>query len=235
MDKWIVIPGDFLSDEVNKAGEGTYVREGKVYSNLYGMVNEKDKIRVVPLSGKYFPSTRDVIIATVSQITFSNWIMDIRSPYEGLLHISEYPKRIESGDMTKCLNVGDSALVMVKEVTPSMKVELTMKDNRLKPIISGRIVEISPTKVPRVIGRNGSMISLLKSETNSNIFVGQNGLIWITGRERDMNKAIETIRIIENEAHTEGLTDRISRFLKEDTKESKTVESSSDILDELLG
>lgn len=236
MDKQIVIPGDFLSDDFKKAGEGTYVIEGKVYSNLYGLVSEKkNKIRVVPLTGKYYPSVGDLIIATVTEITFSNWIMDIKSAYEGLLHISEYPRRIDSADMMKYLNVSDSVLVMVKEVTPSMKVELTMRDSKLKPITSGRLVEITPSKVPRIIGRGGSMISMLKNETNCNIFVGQNGVIWITGREQDMNKAIYTINLIEKEAHTNGLTDRISRFLKEESGETEAVKSTdSNLLNELL-
>lgn len=235
MDKQIVIPGDLLSDNVAKAGDGTYVAEGKVYSNLYGLVSEKDKIRVVSLSGKYIPSTGDVIIATVSEVTFSNWIMDINSPYEGLLHLSEYPKRIESSEMMKHLKIGDSALVLVKEITPSMKVELTMRDNKLKPISSGRMVFISSTKVPRIIGRGGSMISMLKKETNCNIFVGPNGVVWVTGKDRNMDKAIEAIHIIENEAHTNGLTDRISRFLKEESGEHKRDKATgSDILNELL-
>lgn len=235
MDKQIVVPGDFLSEDSKKAGVGTYVHEGKVYSNLYGLVSGKDKIRVVPLSGRYIPNAGDEIIAMVTEITFSNWIMDINSPYEGLLHQSEYPKRIDSADMMRYLKVGESVLVMVKEVTPSMKVELTMRNSKFRPINSGRLVKILPTKVPRVIGRGGSMISLLKKETRCNIFVGQNGIIWVTGKDRDMDIAIEAIKIIENKAHTNGLTDRINAFLKGEKEEAKSVESKgSEIFNELL-
>jgi exosome complex component RRP4 len=233
MDKRIVIPGDFLSDDIKKAGEGTFIKEGKVYANLYGLINEKNKIRVVPISGKYFPSAGDLIIATVSEITYSNWIMDIKSPYEGLLHISEYSRRIESDEMMKYLNMGDSVLVMVKEVSPSMKIELTMRDSRLKPITNGRLIEVTPSKVPRIIGRGGSMISMLKNATKCNIFVGQNGVIWITGKEKGVNKAIETIILIETHAHTNGLTERISKFLK-GNETSEVDHKSPDILNELL-
>lgn len=236
MNKKIVLPGDYLSDDVSKAGDGTYIKDGKVYSNLYGALNEKGKIRVVSLTGKYMASSGDVIIGTVSEITFSNWILDIKSPYEGWLNVSEYPRRIENSEMSKYLNVGDSVMVMVKEITPSMKVDLTMRsNNRLRSITSGRLVEVSPVKVPRVIGRGGSMISMLKAETNCNIFVGQNGVVWITGKDRDMDKAISAIRLIESEAHTQGLTERINRFLKGDAEEAKPVNSQSpEILNELL-
>ncbi|MCZ7384821.1 MAG: RNA-binding protein, partial [Candidatus Methanoperedens sp.] len=55
MDKKLVIPGEFLSDDVNLADEGTYVEEGKVFSSVFGIASLKNHVRVVPLSGKYIP------------------------------------------------------------------------------------------------------------------------------------------------------------------------------------
>lgn len=234
MEKKIVIPGEFLSDNSSKAGDGTYVHEGKVYSKFFGLVSERDKIQVVSLSGKYLPSISDIVIGTVVEISYSNWFLDINSPYEGRLNISEFSRRIESGNMMEYLNIGDSVIVMVKEVTPSMKVELTMRNHKLRSITNGRIFKISPAKVPRVIGRSGSMISMLKKETNCDIVVGQNGFVWVTGKEKDIDHVIESLHIIEKEAHTKGLTDRVSVFLKEDY-EGKPVDSTNlEILNELL-
>lgn len=241
MEKTIVIPGDLLSEDARKAGDGTYVQDGKVYSSVYGLVSFKNKVRVVPLSGKYIPAAGDMIIGTVTEVTFSNWIVDINSPYEGLLHVSEYPKRIEYEDMGRYLGVGESILTQVIDVDPAMKVELTLNDPKLRVIKSGRVVEISPPKVPRVIGRGGSMITLLKNETNCNIFVGQNGRIWVDGKDRDMEIAIRAIFKIEREAHISGLTDRITEFLlgekgikKEPREGIETEEEGVSILEELL-
>jgi exosome complex component RRP4 len=58
------------------------------------------------------------------------------------------------------------------------------------------------------------MISMLKKEVNCNIFVGQNGRIWISGGADDTDLALKTIALIDKEAHTNGLTDRIVDFLK---------------------
>ncbi len=234
MNKKVVVPGDFLSDDVQKAGDGTYVRDGKIYAKLYGVASDKGKVRVVPLSGLYIPSSGDIIIGTVKSVTFSNWILEIKSPYEGWLNYSEYPRRIDSSDMSKYLTVGDSVMVLVKELTPSMKVDLTMRNNRSMVIKNGILMEISPVKVPRVIGRGGSMISMLKKETNCNIFVGQNGVIWVTGKDKDVVKAVDAIKIIENEAHKQGLTERIGKLLKGELKEKKEEPESPDILNELL-
>jgi exosome complex component RRP4 len=216
MDRKVVIPGDLLSEDAKRSGEGTFVKEGKVYSLLYGLANYRDRINVIPLAGKYIPSPGDNIIGTVKDITFSNWIIDINSPYDGLLHISEFPKRIETEDMSRYLGLGSSIMTKVKEVDSTMKVEMTLNDRKLGVLKTGRIIEISYTRVPRLIGKGGSMISMLKKELNCSIFVGQNGRIWINGGAEDMDLALKTISIIEKEAHTNGLTDRIVDFLKQE-------------------
>ncbi len=223
MDKKLVIPGEFLSDDANLADEGTYVEEGKVFSSVFGIASLKNHVRVVPLSGKYIPRPGDMIIGIITEVSFSNWIVDIRSPYEGLLHISEYPRRIENTDMSKYLKVGDAIITLVTDVDPSMKVELTLNDQRLRQIKEGRIIDVTPSKVPRLIGRSGSMIAMLKNETNCNIFIGQNGRVWITGKDKDLELAVKAILKIERESHVSGLTDRLTRFLKEekDKKEKK--------------
>jgi exosome complex component RRP4 len=214
MDRKVVVPGDLLSEDAKRSGEGTFVKDGRVYSLLYGLANYKDKINVIPLAGKYVPAPGDNVIGVIKDITFSNWIVDINSPYDGLLHISEFPKRIEADEMSKYLRMGSSIMTRVKDVDPSMKVELTLNDRKLGSIKTGRVIEISHTRVPRLIGKGGSMISMLKKEMNCNIFVGQNGRIWINGGAEDMDLALKTILLIEKEAHTNGLTDRIVEFLK---------------------
>jgi len=214
MDRKVVVPGDLLSEDAKRSGEGTFVKDGRVYSLLYGLANYRDKINVIPLAGKYIPASGDNVIGVVKDITFSNWIVDINSPYDGLLHISEFPKRIESDEMSKYLRIGSSIMTRVKDVDPTMKVELTLNDRKLGQIKTGQVVEISHTRVPRLIGKGGSMISMLKKEVNCNIFVGQNGRIWINGGAEDMDLALRTITLIEKEAHTNGLTDRIVDFLK---------------------
>ncbi|SNQ59478.1 Exosome complex component Rrp4 [Candidatus Methanoperedens nitroreducens] len=216
MDKKLVIPGDFLSDDAKQADEGTYVENGKVFSSVFGIASLKDHIRVVPLSGKYIPRAGDMVIGVIKEIAFSNWIVDIRSPYEGLLHISEFPRRIESSDMPKYLNIGDSIMTLVRDVDANMKVELTLNDQRLRPVKEGRVIEVTPSKVPRLIGRGGSMIAMLKNETGCNIFIGQNGRVWITGKDKGMDLAARAILKIERETHISGLTDRITKFLKEE-------------------
>jgi exosome complex component RRP4 len=143
--------------------------------------------------------------------------------------------------MSKYLKVGDSIMTLVSDVDENMKVELTLNDQRLRQIKDGRVIEVTPSKVPRIIGKNGSMIGMLKNETGCNIFIAQNGRVWLTGKDKNIDLAIRTIQKIETESHISGLTERIVKFLKEEKgipvkkQVKKTDEDKSGgILDELL-
>ena len=85
------------------------------------------------------------------------------------------------------------------------------RQSRSRKLIGGRIMKITPSKVPRVIGKAGSMIELIKDKTKCQIIVGQNGVIWLKGENEGL--AAKTIYKIERESHTTGLTDKITAYL----------------------
>ena len=114
-------------------------------------------------------------------------------------------------DITRYYDVGDVIYAKVLNVAKSRSITLTMNDYRAKKLTGGMTLNITPSKVPRLIGRQGSMIELIKKNTGCQIVVGQNGVVWVKGE--NTAKAIEVIRIIENDAHTVGLTDKITKFL----------------------
>jgi len=88
-----------------------------------------------------------------------------------------------------------------------------MKEQGLRKLQGGQILEISHSKVPRVIGKNGSMIQMIKNYTNCRIFIGQNGRIWVDGNMDDMVHAMRAIKMIEEGAQTLKLTERVKEFL----------------------
>ena len=219
MEREIVVPGDMLGENPKLAGIGTYVQDGRVYSANYGLVDRRSSIKVIPLSGRYIPARGDLVIGKVVDMTFSNWFADINAPYEGMLHISEFPERVDPANMSKYLHVGELIIARVADVDPTMKVELTMRDENLRILKQGRVIDISHVKIPRVIGRNGSMISMLKKDLNVSIFVGQNGRIWLKGDDKYVDLAIRTIFKIEREAHTSGLTDKIKDYISKELEQ----------------
>ena len=76
---------------------------------------------------------------------------------------------------------------------------------------------MAPSRVPRLIGRGGSMINLLKNETGCKIFVGQNGRVWLDGGVEDIALAVEAIEMIDRGTMASGITDAVREFLNERT------------------
>jgi exosome complex component RRP4 len=62
------------------------------------------------------------------------------------------------------------------------------------------------------------MVGLIKEKTGCKISVGQNGLVWISGKPDMELLAQNTIKKIEAEAHIAGLTEAIGKFLDEQVK-----------------
>ena len=109
-------------------------------------------------------------------------------------------------------------MAKVLQVDQEKKLQITLKDHNLYKIKGGFLLHVEPSKVPRIIGKKGSMISLLKKYTKCRIFVGQNGRIWIDGNEDGIKKVIEIIDMIEDESLSYGLTNKVEELLKKDTK-----------------
>jgi len=215
MQRSIVLPGDLLATNPKVAGSGTYVEGGKVYAKFLGLLDKTDtSVRVIPLRGKYIPSIGDVVIGIVREVTANGWVVDINSPYQGFLPLSENPNVRPNKKPNEVLEIDDIIIAKVTNIDPKMKVTLTMKDKMCRAVRFGRVIAINPARVPRVIGKKGSMIKMFKSELGVQIVVGKNGLIWASGDRRKVNIVEEAIYIIEAEAHTEGLTDRITEFVR---------------------
>jgi len=211
----VVLPGDALGDGKLKPGAGTYASGGQIYSAILGIKSVKsNSVSVIPLSGRYIPCVGDTVIGQVDDVGPSNWLIEINSPYPAPLHVNEVPWRVEFGDTARYMNVGDIILAKVLMVDETMKVQVTMKDQGLRKLTGGQVLEVAPAKVPRVIGKSGSMVQMIKNMTNCRIFVGQNGRIWLDGEANDIERAVKAINMIERDAQTFGLTERVKSFLE---------------------
>lgn len=216
IERELVIPGDRLSEKTLKSGMGTYSDKDGIYASQLGVKNIRaGYINVVPLGGRYIPRPGDYVIGDIIDIGPSNWLVDIKAPYPAPLHVNEVPWHVEFGDTARFLRVGDTILAKIQNVDEIKRVHLTMNDHDLRKLMGGLITEISHSKVPRVIGKGGSMITLIKRFTKCRMFVGQNGRIWIDGSANDIMIAVQAIERIEAEAQVLGLTDSIKAFLEE--------------------
>ena len=212
-EKDLVVPGELLAEDDYYPGRATFEDDGKICSKLLGLVSLRNKkISVIPLKSKYLPKKGDVVIGKIDDVRFSMWGVDINSPYSGILPASEVFGR-EKKELSRVFDVGDVLFLRIVDVDEVKKVKLGLKGRGMGKFRGGVIVDIAPTKVPRLIGKKGSMINMIKDKTGCKIVVGQNGLVWVKGNE-DMEQIVKNIiKLIEREAHTSGLTDRIKNKL----------------------
>ncbi len=218
-EKEIVIPGQELAEGLDYLPSHGSFREGnKIISNFLGLASINERfIKVIPLTGRYNPKINDLIIGKVSDIGFYGWTLDIGCAYNAVLSIRETSGFIErNDDLTKHYDYGDLVVAQIIKVTKQKQIDVTTKGPGLKKLIGGKIIEVTPSKVPRMIGKQGSMITMIKDATKCNVIIGQNGRVWIKGETLDKEiLATKIIMKIEQESHIEGLTDKIKEMLQE--------------------
>lgn len=217
-DKEIVIPGQILATGMDYLpASGTFREAEKIISSITGMANLNGRlIKIIPLTGPYVPRRDDVIIGRVVDIGFFGWRVDIGWAYEATLSAKDAVEYVERGaDLSQFYNYGDIIMAKITNTLGSKIIDLGMRGPGLRKLNEGHIIKIIPSKVPRVIGKQGSMITMIKENTDCRILVGQNGLVWISGNDPEKElKAIEAIRMVDQDSQTEGLTDRVQAFLK---------------------
>jgi len=210
----LVLPGEALEAKGLRPGAGVFSDGRQLYASVLGIRSVRNNaLHIVPLVGRYIPVPGDEVIGKIIDVMSSSWLVDIHSPYPAPLHTDEVPWRVEFGETHKFMQVGDAILCRVASVDEVKRVRVTMQDYGLRKLQGGLLVEIPHSKVPRVIGKNGSMIGLLKTGTQCRIIVGQNGRIWLDGELDHVLLAVQAIRLIEAEAHRLGLTEKVKALL----------------------
>ncbi|MFX1425266.1 MAG: KH domain-containing protein [Promethearchaeota archaeon] len=235
----VVVPGEVLTEDTQNflPGRGTiYNNErNKIISLNIGLKQiKKNYINVIPLRGFYTPRPGDKVIALVVDKNPVKYKCDINAKDFGTLKPKNTIKRGKmrpfrggggggsrdySQEEAEKFEIGDILIVKILSADRLNKPELTTVGKYLGKKNNGVVISIDPPKIPRVIGRNGSMIKMLKELTKSNIFVTQNGRIWIKGEDISHERLlIESIQKIAKEAHTVGLTDRMQEYIIEEKK-----------------
>ena len=211
---------------------------------------KKNYINVIPLRGFYTPRPGDKVIALVVDKNPVKYRCDINAKDFGTLKPKNTIKRGRMGSFrgggdrggsrggdrggsrgggysrddsnAEVFDIGDILIVKILSADRLNKPELTTVGKYLGKRNNGVVITIDPPKIPRVIGRDGSMIKMLKDLTKTNIFVTQNGRIWIKGEDIAHERLlIESIQKIAMEAHTVGLTDRMQEYVIKEKKKKR--------------
>lgn len=207
----VVVPGELIvSGEDYLPGEGAR-REGEnIVASRFGLAEEAGRmIKVIAISGAFVPRRNNVILGRVTDLTFNGWLIDIDSASSAFLPIMESPRFINKNELDQFLGIGEVIAAKIWSVK-GRNIDLTLKGKGLGKLEGGFIFHVSPNRVPRIIGREGSMINLIKDKTACNITVGQNGWIWIKGNSIDDEiKARKAIEFVTEKVYVEGLTEEV--------------------------
>ena len=231
-DKEVVVPGQILAKGLDYLpSNGTYRFNDEILANRLGLLAVEGKVlRSIPMGGRYLPQKNDVIIGKVDDILMSGWRLDINCPYSAVLPIKDatFDFIAKGADLTRYFNLEDYVMVKITNVTSQNLIDVTAKGPGLKKLRGGRIMRVKPSKVPRIIGKKGSMVSMIKKATDCKIMIGQNGVIWFEGSPEMEVIVNETIKKIEAESHHQGMTDKIKEFLEKKTGNKIDLEEKDD-------
>jgi exosome complex component RRP4 len=213
-ERILVLPGEEIPAHGLKPGPGTYRTGGKVYASVLGLLSSRPPlVQVIPLSGRYIPKAHDRVLGTVRDVQGTFWLLDIGAPRWAPLHMTGTPWKIEIGETDRYLHVGDAVTVEVESLDQTGRIGVTMLGEGLGKLEGGTIVHVSPARIPRVVGRGGSMIQLITRHTGAEVVVGQNGRIWVNGPPDAIRRVASVLRLIDENGHRSGLTEKVESYL----------------------
>ncbi len=198
MTSKIVLPGDQISDKPLYL-ETTYVQDGKTYTAVVGSLDQEGKYKSFQTT--YRPKMGDTVVGVIFDITSWGYLLDINLAKNAGLRARDTRAR---------LRIGDLVVGVIKNISPSGDIDLA----QVNKLDKGKLFAVPQSKVPRIIGKKSSMLNTIREGTNTKITVGNNGYVWASeeGNILLVKKALD--EIIAN-AHKNGLTDRMGKFLEE--------------------
>ena len=214
-----VLPGDFITTAPLRLQNNVVLEGKRIISTTIGLSDvSDDNVRVISLTSVYLPKIDDLVIGIIQYIHGNSWFADINSCYQGMLLGQDvfgrgsYPTKSE---MEERLSKGDIIFAKIANSDRQREPLISIADQSLGKIDSGELVKISPAKIPRLIGKHGSMIQTIEGSTNATITVGQNGLIVVSCDETNgLLKALAAIRMVDEQAHLVNLTDKVKKMLE---------------------
>jgi exosome complex component RRP4 len=214
-----VIPGDVIATGNYRYG-GYIEKRGDDYIALRVGLAEvgRDSLKLNPLTGPYLPRAEDEVIGKVADINGFGWVVDINSCFDGFLPASFVFGREFSPathDLASKFALGDMIGARIESFERSRDPQLSIRGHGYGKIESGEIIKISPTKVPRLIGKRGTMINMISEKTGCDIRVGQNGVVVVNGSPEGIMKAAKAIRMVEDEAHAADLMTKVEELVGE--------------------
>jgi exosome complex component RRP4 len=218
-DKDVVVPGQTLAQGMAFIPSAGSYRDGDdIVASRIGLASVEGKvIKIVPLAGPYLPKLGDVVVAYCEDVLLSGWRLNLGCPYTAVLGIKDatndfIPRGV---DLTQYFALGDAVFCKLINVTSQRLIDVTLRGQGLRKLPLGKLIQVCSVKVPRIIGKDGTMVQTIMEKTRTEIVVGQNGMVWIKGDPAMEVLAADTIKFVEKNAHKAGLTQTVKKYLED--------------------
>ncbi len=225
-NKKIVIPGMVIDKNirVNKIGDYIIRDNRGLIPMLLGVIQyTRNMVDLIPYKNVYKPNKGDYVIGVVVSYAPNGWVLDIGSYTKAFLSASEMitnrrfdPRRDE---LSKYLSIGDVVGVKISDVRRLGYFGVTLraspedKDKKFGRIKNYYMIKVTTTKLPRIIGKKGSMIKLMKQKIKGDLIIAQNGVILFKGSYEDYLLLKKIVSLIAAKTFASGLTDTVADIL----------------------
>lgn len=151
------------------------------------------------LKSYYKAKVGDIIIARVIDKNPNAYLVDINGITLASISITNFKESLKVGDyvLSEVISVQGTTVILAG-----------------KKKLEGYIFTINPHKIPRVIGKNNSMLKMIKEKLNVEIIPAKNGRIFLKGDIKAVKRAINVIKIIEENSQRKSLTEYISKLIE---------------------
>ena len=220
LKKRFVLPGDVLTTAPLRLERNVVLEGKKIISTTIGLSSVfNDSVKVIPLTGIYIPRIDDLVVGIIKTISGNSWFADINSCYQGMLLGQDvfgrgsYPTL---NDMKERLGKSDLIFAKIVNYDRTREPLISINGQNLGKIDDGELIKISPAKVPRLIGKHGSMIKSIEESTGASITIGQNGwVIFKSDNPISLKNAIASIKMADLILHDDNLEEKIQNMLDE--------------------
>ena len=147
----IVVPGEKLISTPVRI-ENTISDKNGTYACVLGYFDDERK-SLIPLEGLWQPRSGDNVIGVVEEDKGTMYLINLKAPYRGLA-LSKF--------MEVELSPGDMVTATVKQLEKGGTVMLL----RPTPLNGGKIMAVSPSRIPRIIGKGNSMLKQITDSSD---------------------------------------------------------------------
>lgn len=212
-NKEVVLPGKLLTDNNYKLGCGTFKENGKIYSNMTGLVYfDSDVVSVIPFKNAYKPKYGDLVIGRVTSSSYSSWGININTTYHGFLPTNELYDNHEQ-NISHIINVKDMLLLRVSNVDEINRVKLTLRAHGLGKFNQGIIIKVKQPTIHFLSEENAFLTTLIQEYTQTDVIVAKNGLIWINGLRDNVAEILKIINYIDENPFMHNLVKTVQSMI----------------------